>query len=84
METVESGKPAIALFTAFYPPHMGGVERFASNLAAEIENQGNYHVVVVTSNVPASAGYEVAENGVEVFRLPCSGLLGDRLGRRDA
>ena len=39
----------IAIFTGYYLPHTGGVERYTYNLAKELNKQNN-EVVIVTTN----------------------------------
>ena len=72
-------KHTYAIFSALYAPHTGGVEVFTQRLAHQLVGQGN-RVIVVTSRLAASVpAHETQEDGVEVFRLPCWPLLGDRL-----
>ena len=71
-------RPAIAIFSAFYPPHLGGIERFVRSLAGTLEAR-DVHAIVVTSASEGAPDHEVQEDGVEVFRIPGSGLLGGRL-----
>lgn len=66
----------ICIFSAFYPPHQGGVERYVKNIAHELNLRG-YEVIVVTSNVPNSNDLEY-DNGVKVFRLPVYLLINGR------
>lgn len=65
------------VFSALYPPSMGGVELFTQNLSRELVRQGN-RVWVVTSSHPGCPDHEVDE-GVEVLRLPARLLLSGRL-----
>lgn len=65
-------------FSALYVPHMGGVERYTYNLACELIRMG-HRVTVVTSNTEHTEGYMCAEEGIEVYALPCFPLLNGRL-----
>ena len=73
-----NGKKKIALFSACYLPHLGGVERFTYNAAAALVERGN-SVVVVTSNTDEAPSQETTDEGFEVVRLPCLSLLDGRL-----
>lgn len=64
------------IFSTFYPPHVGGVERYAKNLAAALDRQGE-RVVVVTSAVNDDVGI-ARENGIEVVRLPSIVCMDER------
>lgn len=65
------------LFSANYLPNLGGVERYVYNLAKQLVRQGHC-VTVVTSNVFDLPGYEIDENGIEIFRLPCYNFMKGR------
>ncbi len=65
------------LFSAQYPPHVGGVERYTEQLALELANAGN-QVTVVTANVNALPELE-RFGRISIFRLPCFSLLNGRL-----
>ena len=67
-----------AIFSACFLPHLGGVERFTFNAAAELVRRGN-SVVVITSNTEHAPSYELFREGFEVIRLPCIPLLNGRL-----
>lgn len=67
----------IALFSAHYPPHVGGVESYTQNLARELASLGHRAVVVCLNNGDA-ADSEVDDRGVEVLRLPCHDAFRDR------
>lgn len=67
----------VAIVTAFYPPHMGGVENYVYNLAQQLKRDG-FAVVVVTSAANGREGVE-DDDGVRVFRMPSVLLLNDRL-----
>src|SRR4030042_1409662 len=51
----------------FYPPHVGGIEYHVEALSRKLVEAG-HEVVVYTSNVPKTGGYEVV-HGVEVHRF---------------
>jgi glycosyltransferase involved in cell wall biosynthesis len=64
------------IFSANYIPHLGGVERYAYNMAKEMALSGN-RVTVVTSDVSCNTAYEVDGN-IEIFRLPSYRVMGER------
>ncbi len=65
------------LFCANYLPNLGGVERYVYNLSKQLINLG-HDVTIVTSNVFDLASYEVDENGIEIFRMPCRNFMKGR------
>lgn len=68
--------PCICIFSALYPPSMGGVEAYTANLARSLLETG--HRVIVATLATHSPIGAAAENGVEVIRLPCRGYLNNR------
>lgn len=72
-----SGK-AYVIFSALYPPSMGGVEQFTQSLAKEMVNEGDT-VIVVTNALNREAEGLVCEDGVNVLRLPCFPFLNGRM-----
>ena len=68
-------EPKIIIFNGFYLPHLGGVERYTSNLVQKLKK--DYSIVIVTTNVPNSPYYEKLD-GVEIYRLPVFKLFKDR------
>lgn len=73
-----TGGLSLALFSAQYPPHMGGVENFTQSAARALLRRGNRVVVVTNDTEGLGAGWE-DEGGVEVLRLPCEPLVSGRL-----
>ncbi|MBR5473407.1 MAG: glycosyltransferase family 4 protein [Clostridia bacterium] len=70
-------KKSICLFCANYLPNLGGVERYVNNLAKQLVSFG-HDVTIVTSNVFDLPGYEVSNEGVEIFRMPCYNVMKGR------
>lgn len=58
------------LFSALYPPHMGGIENFTYSLAHALVDRGNEVLVVTNDTNGLGAGF-TDEDGVGVLRLPC-------------
>lgn len=75
------GEPqSIAIFSAQFLPHMGGVEVFTHELASRLAQRG-CSVVVVASEEPGCSSHEnvdVGGSSYEVVRLPSVGLLHGR------
>lgn len=65
------------IFSAHYLPHVGGVEKYTQNLARELARRGD-RVIIVTSNVYDLPERETLGERIEIARLPCYKLLGDR------
>lgn len=70
-------KKSFCLFCANYLPNLGGVERYVYNLSKQLIKLG-HEVTVVTSNVFDLPSYEVDENGIEIFRMPCYNFMKGR------
>ncbi len=70
-------RKSICLFCANYLPNLGGVERYVYNLAKQLLELG-HSVTVVTSNVFDLSGYEVSDEGIEIFRMPCYNVMKGR------
>lgn len=67
----------ILIASAYYAPHMGGVERYTENLAKKLAELGN-EVVVVTSSDSERTGSFVSENNVSLIEIPSVSLMNDR------
>ena len=70
-------KKSFCLFCANYLPNLGGVERYVYNLSKKLIALG-HDVTVVTSNVFNLPSYEIDENGIEIFRMPCYNFMKGR------
>ena len=68
----------IAILSAQYPPHMGGIENFTQNLARALGNRGHAVTVVTNDTNSIGAGW-ACEDGFDVLRLPCVPLVDGRL-----
>ena len=60
----------LLLVTPYFPPHPGGLENYAFNIAQGLAQTHGYEVVVVTSNPDGKQ--QIIENyrGLKVYRLP--------------
>ena len=67
-----------AIFSAQYPPHLGGIENFTSNLAHALVAEG-VSVVVVTNDTNSVGSGVSDDGGAKVLRLPCFPLVDGRL-----
>ncbi len=59
----------VAVVAAYYPPHVGGVERYAERVAREMRDSDDLRPVVITSGEAGRTEVEVRD-GVRVVRLP--------------
>ena len=73
----DNQQKVFAIFSAQYPPHVGGVESFTDRLSHALANRGN-RVVVITNATDGMEGIS-EEDGISVYRLPCFPLIGGRL-----
>ena len=69
---------SIAIFSAQFVPHIGGVETFSDSLSAELARRG-HNVLIVTNDTEGLGSRDETPEGVEVIRLPCFPLLRGRL-----
>lgn len=65
---MKSGKTKLLIAASYYPPAIGGLERYASEMA-KVAQQANYEVVVVCSGEGKSIVKE-SSDGVSIYRLP--------------
>lgn len=76
MSSAQTNQPlTIGIFSAYYPPHLGGVEQFTRNLALQLALMG-HRPIVVTDNATDSPDVEADDNLVEVHRLPAIDIGG--------
>jgi len=74
----------VVIFSGFYQPFLGGIERYTEKLTHELRRLG-YRIVIVTTNHTSLP--ETEKGDVTVYRLPSYGLFKNRyplprLGRR--
>ena len=66
----------IAIFSAYMPPHIGGIERYVDNLSRQLLKIG-FQPIIVTSNYDNQKEYENID-GVIVIRLPIYDIFKNR------
>jgi len=69
-------RKCIAIFTAYMPPHVGGIERYVSNLTNWFVKLG-YHIIIVTSNYNNLEYFEEGNN-VTTIRIPIYNIFKNR------
>lgn len=67
----------LAIFSGYYLPFLGGIERYTNKLAIELQKLG-YSVAIVTTNHDNLPAYERNEDGIAVYRLPSRKLFRQR------
>ena len=68
----------ICIYSANYLPSYGGVEQFTHNAAKSLIKKGA-NVRVITSNVYGLPEKEITNEGISIYRLPCTPLINGRL-----
>ena len=66
----------ILIFTAYYLPHLGGIERYLDNLMHELVKL-KVRVILVTSNYNDDKKHEV-QDGIEIYRIPVFNIFKNR------
>ena len=66
----------IAIFSAYIPPHLGGIERYVDNLVREFNKLG-YKIIMVTSNYDNNNDIEINNENL-IIRLPVYNLFKNR------
>lgn len=67
----------IAIFTGYYLPHVGGVERYTYHLARELSKKG-YKVFVITCRYDSSLKEVEETDELTIYRLPTYKLFVNR------
>jgi glycosyltransferase involved in cell wall biosynthesis len=62
--------PKVLLAAPYFPPHKGGTELFALNIADQLSKNFGWDVVVVTTTDGHSEELERVRDGLVVYRLP--------------
>ena len=66
-----------AIFSAQYPPHLGGIENFTYNLSHALVKRGDSVLVVTNDTNGIGVGVEDDE-GVTLLRFPCHSFVDGR------
>ncbi len=67
----------IAIFSGYYLPHLGGVERYTYNLAKKLKNMG-YKIIIVTSRYDEKLKEIEDTEYAKIFRLPTYKIVSGR------
>ena len=65
----------IAIFSAYFPPHIGGVEQYTLNIASQLTDMG-HEVTVVTSSLDNNPKRD--EFPFSIVEIPSVSVMGDR------
>ena len=66
----------VAVFSAYYYPHLGGIERYIDNMMREFVKR-NINVILITSNYNNDINHEI-KNDLEIYRLPVHNIFKNR------
>lgn len=66
----------IAIFSGYYYPHLGGIERYIDSMMKEFIKLG-YTPILVTSNYNNTKNYQEV-NGIKIIRLPVFNIFKNR------
>lgn len=70
-------KNKLVIFSAFYEPHLGGVERYVKELSKALEKK-DYEIIIITSDTD-DKGFIETDGDIKVFRLKHIYLIDERL-----
>lgn len=76
MKKISKDIKKIGIFCGYFPPHMGGVERYSDKLSAELVRMG-YELVIVTSRQAGLPSKQSSKNRT-IYRLPILKLFSGR------
>ena len=66
----------VVVFSAYYYPHLGGIERYIDNMMREFI-KSNIKVILVTSNFNNDINHETKDN-LDIYRLPVYNIFKNR------
>ena len=67
----------IAIFSGYYLPHLGGVERYTYNLSKKLHDMG-YKIIIVTSRYDEKLEEIEETEYAKIFRLPTYKIVAER------
>lgn len=67
----------IAIFSGYYLPHLGGVERYTYNLAKKLKQMG-YNIIIVTSRYNKELKEIEETDYAKIYRLPTYKIAAER------
>lgn len=73
---MKKNKKAVAIFSAYIPPHLGGIERYTDNLSKQFV-KNNILPIIVTCNIDNIEEYEEKDNMI-IIRLPIFSIFKNR------
>src|SRR5438105_12066865 len=63
-----AGRPKLVITASYFPPRVGGLERYAHRMAVGARD-GGYEVTVVTTSDSTNAGIRIWD-GIKIYELP--------------
>lgn len=67
----------IAIFSGYYLPHLGGVERYTYNLAKKLSKMG-YRIIIITSRYSNDLKEIEETEYAKIYRLPTAKIVAER------
>ena len=67
----------IAIFSEYYPPHLGGLENYVYNIGNILHKRG-YNIIVITTKYDENQNIEEIINGIRILRYPVHKLFVSR------
>lgn len=67
----------IAIFSGYYLPHLGGVERYTYNLAKKLKQMG-YNIIIITSRYDKELKEIEETDYAKIYRLPTYKIAAER------
>lgn len=70
-------KKTVAIFSGYYLPHLGGIERYTDNLSKQLVKKG-YKVLIISSNYNFDNNYLSKKGNIIFLKIPIYKLFSSR------